>query len=433
MRSEQGGTSQAAAVRPLARENPDETSRVFTLPPQKPPPQIGSAVTVTLVRSLDELRDHRLELEDLAGDSLERNVFYEPILAEPAVRSFGAGKQLEFVLVYRSEPGAPGRAAQLCGFFPFERITRYRGLPVTALTSFKHLHCFLCTPLIRLNGASQTFAMALDWLVAQSGATLVELGSIGAEGPVHQLLVQELQARRRPFWLRNWSTRAFFEPSADADAERYLHGAISGLALKEVRRKERRLREQGRLVWRELELTEDARPWLDAFLRLEASGWKGRGRSALACNALESEFFVSAATTAHDRGRLMLLGLFLDDRPLALKCNFLTGDGGFAFKIAFDEAYRAFSPGFLLEIENVRRLHRRTDIRWMDSCADAQHAMINRLWPGRRTMATVLFGPGRAPGDLLVSLMPLLRWGRRTLTRPSRAGARAETPDGDST
>ena len=33
-----------------------------------------------------------------------------------------------------------------------------RGLPVTALTSFKHLHCFLCTPLIRRDGASQTFA-----------------------------------------------------------------------------------------------------------------------------------------------------------------------------------------------------------------------------------------------------------------------------------
>jgi len=407
MRSEQGVTSQAAAVRPRARENPEETSQVFTRPPQKPAPQSGGALSVILVRSLGELSDHRLELEDLAGDSLERNVFYEPILAEPAVRSFGAGKQLEFVLVYRSEPGAPGRASQLCGFFPFERDTHYRGLPVTALTSFKHLHCFLCTPLIRRNGASQTFAMALDWLVARSGATLVELRSIGAEGPVHQLLVQELQARRRPFWLRNWSTRALFEPGADAES--YLRGAISGLALKEVRRKERRLREQGRLVWRELELAEDVRPWLDAFLRLEASGWKGRGRSALACNALESEFFVSAATAAHARGRLMLLGLFLDDRPLALKCNFMTGDGGFAFKIAFDEAYRAFSPGFLLEIENVRRLHRRTDIRWMDSCADAQHAMINRLWPGRRTMATVLFGTGRAPGDLLVSLMPLLR------------------------
>ena len=99
----------------------------------------------------------------------------------------------------------------------------------------------------------------------------------------------------------------------------------------------------------------------------------------MACREAEREFFVSAATAAHDVGQLMLLGLFLDDRPLALKRNFLAGAGGFAFKIAFDEAYRAFSPGFLLEVEHVRRLHRRPEIRWMDSCAAAQHAMINRL------------------------------------------------------
>jgi hypothetical protein len=235
----------------------------------------------------------------------------------------------------------------------------------------------------------------------------------------------ELHARRRPFWLGDWSTRAFFEPGEDA--ERYLRGAISGLALKEVRRKEKRLRERGRLVWRELEPGEDVAPWLRNFLELEASGWKGRGRSALACREAEREFFVSAATAAHDVGQLMLLGLFLDDRPLALKCNFLAGAGGFAFKIAFDEAYRAFSPGFLLEVEHVRRLHRHPEIRWMDSCAAAQHAMINRLWPGRRTMATVLFATGRAPGDLVVSLMPLLQWGRRKLTRRSRPGSGAET------
>src|SRR5258707_9439993 len=128
MRSELGVTSQAAAARPPARENPDETPRVFTRaprPPQKPSPQIDGALTVSLVRSLDELRDHRLELEDLAGDSLESNVFYEPILAEPAVRSFRAGKQLEFVLGYPSEARRPGRAPQLCRFYPFQRTTHY--------------------------------------------------------------------------------------------------------------------------------------------------------------------------------------------------------------------------------------------------------------------------------------------------------------------
>src|SRR5258705_358394 len=109
MRSELGVTSQAAAARPPARENPDETPRVFTLappPPQKPSPQIDGALTVSLARSLDELRDHRLELEALPGDSLPTHFFYEPILPEPALRSLGARKQLELQLVDPCDPRA---------------------------------------------------------------------------------------------------------------------------------------------------------------------------------------------------------------------------------------------------------------------------------------------------------------------------------------
>ena len=429
MRSDGSPVPGGVATGPVDRENPDEPLQVFTRSPT-PPAAMDASPRIVVARGFEALSRHRRALDDLAADALETNVFYESILAEPAARNLGSGRPLEFVFAYRSDPGAPQRPPQLVGFFPFERIARYRGLPISALVSFQHLHCFLCTPLVRREGASQAFAAVFDWLIGESGAPLVELRSIAADGPVHQLLVQELHARRRTFWLRDWSTRALFQRSHDAES--YLHSAISGLALKEVRRKEKRLRDLGRLVWRELEPGEDARPWLSDFLRLEASGWKGRERSALACSEAEREFFLSAASAAHDHGRLMLLGLFLDDRPLALKCNFLSGDGGFAFKIAFDETYRAFSPGFLLEVENVRRLHRRSEIRWMDSCAAAEHAMINRLWPGRRTMATVLFATGRGPGDLLVSLMPLLKWGRRKLTWRPRRRARPEAIEGNS-
>jgi CelD/BcsL family acetyltransferase involved in cellulose biosynthesis len=384
---------------------------------------------VVVVRTLHELAEHAPALEGLAGDALEPNVFYEPLLALPAVRSFGAAKQLEFVCVYLSDPREPGRAPRLVGFFPFERVRRYRGLPATGLVSFAHPHCFLGTPLVHREAGRAAFEAVFDWLTEHSGAALVEFRSISADGPVHQLIVHALHARRRPVWVRQWFSRAFFQPALDA--ETYLRGAISGGALKEVRRKERRLAEQGRLSWRELGPHEDARPWLDAFLGLEASGWKGQEQSALACRADEREFFLSAALAAHERGRLMLTGLFLDQRPLALKCNFLAADGAFAFKIAFDEAYAASSPGFMLEIDNVRRLHRRPAVRWMDSCAEPEHEMIDRLWPGRRTIATLVFATGRAPGELLVSLMPLLRWAWRKLApRPRRgSGAREGSLD----
>lgn len=396
--------------------------------PERSPAAGAVSLRTVVVRSARELTEHLPALEDLVADALERNVFYEPMLVAPAVERFGAGRQLALVCVYGPDPEAPQRP-RLCGFFPFERVRRYRGIPVSAIVSFMHPHCFLGTPLVRGEGADATFAAVFDWLIDQAGVAVVELHSITAEGPLHQRLVQELHERRRPFWLGEWSTRAMFRPGPDA--EHYLRRAISGKALKEARRKERRLGEQGRLVVRELQAGEDVQPWLDDFLRLEASGWKGGEGTALASSHDAREFFVSAARAAHESGRLMLLGLFLDGRPLALKCNFLAGDGGFAFKIAFDETYAAYSPGFLLEIESVRRLHELPAVRWMDSCADAEHAMINRLWPGRRTMTTVLFATGRAPGELLVSLMPLLKWAQRRLARRPRPTSRAETVERD--
>jgi hypothetical protein len=176
-----------------------------------PVPDAGPRIVIA--RSAEELARHRSALDDLAAHTLEPNVFYESILAEPAVRTLGAGRRLELVLVYRVDAGAPQRPPELIAFVPFERVARYRGVPVSALVSLQHVHCFLCTPLVRRQCAHEAFAAVADWLIGESGAPLVELRSIAADGPVHQLLVQELDARRRPFWLADWSTRALFEPT----------------------------------------------------------------------------------------------------------------------------------------------------------------------------------------------------------------------------
>jgi hypothetical protein len=105
----------------------------------------------------------------------------------------------------------------------------------------------------------------------------------------------------------------------------------------------------------------------------------------------------------------MMLALTVGGRTVAMKCNFLAHDGAFAFKIAYDEAYARFSPGTLLELENIREFHRRPELRWMDSCAAAEHFMANRLMLDRRSLACVLTTTGRASGELLVSSLPLLQ------------------------
>ena len=128
------------------------------------------------------------------------------------------------------------------------------------------------------------------------------------------------------------------------------------------------------------------------------------------------------AARAHARGRLMMMALRLDGRPIALKYNLLAGDGSFAFKITFDESYSRYSPGVLLELENVHRLHQMRSVRWMDSCAAPNRFMINHLWPDRREMQTVFFSTGRTLPSLVLAVVPLFQFLRMRARLRRRRG-----------
>jgi GNAT acetyltransferase-like protein len=237
---------------------------------------------------------------------------------------------------------------------------------------------------------------------------------IGLDGPFFRGLLEVINRRDVPFLLTQSWNRALLERRADGEA--YLQETLPGKSRKEFRRLERRLSELGRLEMIEAGPA-DTGAWIAAFLELEAKGWKGERGTALASTAEGRRYFAQVTEAAAAAGRLMMLGLHLDGRPVALKCNFLAGEASFAFKIAFDEAHARFSPGVLLELENIRRFHDRHELRWMDSCAAPEHFMANRLWMERRTLGTLLVATGGFPRDLIVSSLPLLRWLSRKLRR----------------
>jgi CelD/BcsL family acetyltransferase involved in cellulose biosynthesis len=243
----------------------------------------------------------------------------------------------------------------------------------------------------------------------------VEFRFITGEGRVAQELHQQVTERSWTLYQSECTTRALLRPLDSSD--QYLHRALRGKRRKELRRLENRLRETGSTEYRLLGPLDDARPWIESFLELESLGWKGNAGSSLASNESARRFFVETALNAHRNGQLMMLGLFHRGKPIALKCNFISGPGSFAFKIAFDEAYGRYSPGMLLEIENIRVLHNLPQIAWMDSTADAQHFMINRLWDDRRSVETLLISPDRAGGNFSLAVLPFLRWIKRSLRR----------------
>lgn len=365
-------------------------------------------MSVVAIEDLDVLEDYVQAWEDLAEEALEVNPFYEPWMLMPALRGLAKRENVRVVLVLTIERGEP----VLCGVFPLERRAQYKGLPVAVLRPWQHLYCPLCTPLIRASCARECLDAFLDWLAGEARCPLMEFNLVSGDGPFHELLNDCLTRRNSLSFASESYERALFRPMETADI--YERAAISVRHRQDMRRRQRRLSELGRVEFDALEPDGDVDKWIEEFLQLEVSSWKGKQGGAFACADANRNYFATVAKEAFRRGKLMMSAIRLDGQPLALRLGLTAGRGAFGFKIAYDENHARFSPGILLEIENIRLLHSRPDIEWMDSCATPVH-FINRLWLDRRAIQSVLVSTGRRSGDSVISLMPSIRWLNRTL------------------
>lgn len=392
------------------------------------------ALQVVVLRDAHQLAAHVAAWDELARTAAESNVFYESWQLLPAIKAMGSHSDLRFVLLYDPKPpgSAPGAPPQLCAFFPLEKLRRYKGLPVGVLSLWKHVYCSTCTPLLRAGRERECLGALLDFLRRDGeSAPLFELRTVPAEGNFQRYWIEACQAHHILTFTEEIYTRALLQPVAHGGSwspEEYLRAALTRKRRKELKRLENRLTELGPLSYEALENPDDAPRWIEEFLQIEAGGWKGRAGTAFASGDADRAYFKAIACEAATRGRLMLLALRLNGRPIAMKVNFLAGNCAFTWKIAFDEEYARFSPGVLLELENIRRLPTLNNVSWMDSCAKADHFMINRLWMERRLMQNSVISTGKTPGDLIVSLLPLLRWVKR-----QRKRRKAATPGNNST
>jgi CelD/BcsL family acetyltransferase involved in cellulose biosynthesis len=235
-------------------------------------------------------------------------------------------------------------------------------------------------------GCEGVFWRALfDWADRNAGSRLfLHLMHLPQGGALYESLTEALAYEGRRATVVHIEQRALL--AADLSPDAYLEAALTGKKRKELRRQHRRLGEEGSLQVERTIGTEGLSQWAEQFLALEATGWKGEAGSALACSPATSAIFTEALHGAAVRGKLERLSLTLDGRPIAMLATFLTPPGAFSYKTAFDEDFSRFSPGVLLQRENLDLLGRAA-IAWCDSCAAADHPMIDHLWRERRTVA----------------------------------------------
>ncbi|MGH8371407.1 MAG: GNAT family N-acetyltransferase [Gammaproteobacteria bacterium] len=124
---------------------------------------------------------------------------------------------------------------------------------------------------------------------------------------------------------------------------------LSRKLIASIRRRWHQLEKQGKVS---VEINK-GRQITDKLLReafaVEASGWKGRGRTAIQSNSTTLRFYTGIAHWAATRDTLRLFFLRLNHRPLAMAYALVERGVCYLLKGGYDEAYSKFAPGILLE------------------------------------------------------------------------------------
>ena len=322
----------------------------------------------------------------LALSTAEPNPFFESWYLLPALRRFDPAGKVE---ILRFE-----RGGELVGLVPVERAWRYGRWPVPHLRVWLHPNAFTGAPLVARGHERAFWAAFLAWADDNCGPALfAHVAQQPLDGKLAAALFGEAQRESRRAALVQREERALLKSALDPAA--YLDQAVRAKKRKELRRQHARLSEHGKLRVERHADDKCLATWIDHFLALEMSGWKGREGSALDCDPATAGLFREALHGAAERGRLERLSLILDGRPIAMLANFVTPPGACSFKTAFDEKFARFSPGVLLQLENLAMLDNR-QVEWTDSCAAADHPMIDGIWQGRRPIGRVSIAIGGA-------------------------------------
>jgi CelD/BcsL family acetyltransferase involved in cellulose biosynthesis len=329
-------------------------------------------------RPLAELATFAAEWRALAGRALEPNAFYEPAFALAAAPVFGC--EVGAGLVWsRTSP-------KLLGLFPARVERRRYGIKLPVLVGWTHPYGPLGTPLVDRDAAVPVIAA---WLEHVADHPLLPprllLPFLPAEGPLAHAFASALAARggRSVDFARH--RRALLAPG-DARTD-YLERALPARKRKELRRQRRRLGDRGVVMVGISGEPEVVASGLRDFLGLEASGWKGRAKTAARAYPAVREFVEHAVTQLSAEGKAQIARLFVDSRAVAAIVVLRSGDCTWCWKIAYDERMAQASPGVQLLLDVTKGLLADTGVTSADSCATADHPMIDHIWRERLPLA----------------------------------------------
>ncbi|WP_245515147.1 GNAT family N-acetyltransferase [Jiella endophytica] len=327
------------------------------------------------------------ELQHLSRRSIEPNVFFDPRFFVPAMPRLD--DRSVRLMVLRDEGPSHSRLRLLMPY-TVERTSMLRG--VATIRAWVHPFGRLGTLPLDGDDPEETLRGFFDMLAAPEAGLpdILVLPETRTDGPFAAAIRAVTAAAGLPI-----ATVGAFERAGlvKSDAADYLSMPPSApRRRRELSRQRRLLQAQGPVSFKVAREAQSVRKALEDFLALEASGWKGKARSAMILDRYRAAFARESVNALAEDGRSRVYTLMVGERPVASLVALIQAGQAFAWKMAYDEEFAKASPGQQLIAETTRALIADPAIKSADSCAMPDHFVMNRFWPERLPLATFVIG-----------------------------------------
>ncbi len=336
-----------------------------------------------LTRLLDDIHD----LNTRATDS---NIFFEPDIlhaAWPRLTSLLAQEGCWMLCLWESVD-----TRRILKFFAPVHVAK-TGLPrhrVLQILSNEYMP--IGTPLIDTASAGETCETLLRLLSdpALGMPSVFDIMHLRQDSKANSVLQEAASSLGLPF--RECCTFKRAALLASKDPKATIAGLLGPKRRRELRRQMKLLKAKGEVSFSIAKSEDQALDAFEEFITLELKGWKGRRGTALYNHKRIAAFSRQIVAHLAARNACQFHSIYLDGKIVATLIMFERNGRLIPWKMAFDEAYAAYSPGMQTMLFATKNLLSRKTFIEADSLAQNNHWMMNRIWPDRIAITNLLIG-----------------------------------------
>lgn len=355
-----------------------------------------------IIRKFAELKNFRDHWNQLLStrDSKPLPLTHEWMVAW--WKNFGENRQLSIYCVYDED--------RLVAVAPFMKVTAsYRGVPTTQLRLLANGHSPFCDIITDGSLDSEKISQIIDELINANTEDLMVFAKLPETSPIYSSLVSKSRIHGRLYGVKDNLITPMLQ--IDGSWDDYFRSRSRKFRKSINNKLNRFAKETDFSIEREIVTSREA-PVLDEIVEVSKRSWKARVKNDLGSKPAGRKFLLDLVDGFGTGNVIHVWIMRKAGVPVAFEFHLITDDVVYPLRADFDENYRKFSPGSVLEYMALKTLFEDQKVSQYDSCADNYWYLNNWTGDMRKHFDVEVFARGFKPfilNALEYRVIPLFR------------------------